>query len=136
MAVSEASRTPGGVLYGLYLASLAVSLCGNLVIRLGERAGWLPAPARVVLAVLASVPLVLAAVFFWRMLRGTLDEMLQRIVLEGLAFAFVLYVPVTAVYLNLRTAAVWLPRLDPADLLIAPALLVAIGLFVSSRRYS
>jgi hypothetical protein len=78
---------------------------------------------------------MVAAVMFWRLLRRNLDEMLQRIVLEGLAFAVIVYVPLTALYLNLRTAGVWMPRLDPPDILMAPALLVAVGIALASRRY-
>lgn len=39
------------------------------------------------MAVLAATRLVVAALLFWRLLRREQDEMLQRIVLEGLAFA-------------------------------------------------
>jgi hypothetical protein len=87
------------------------------------------------LAVLSAIPLVVAAVLFWRLLRRDLDEMLQRIVLEGLAFALVVYVPLAGLYVNIRTAGMWTPRLDPPDLLLTPALLVAIGIALAWRRY-
>ena len=64
-----------------------------------------------------------------------LDDGRFDIVLEGLAFAVIVYVPLTALYVNLRTAGVWMPRLDPPDILMAPALLVAIGIALAYRRY-
>ena len=84
---------------------------------------------------MASTPLVIAAVAFWRLLRRDLDELLQRIVLEGLGTALVVYLPLAAVYVNLRTAGVGVPRLDAPDILLTPALLVAVGIAVAWRRY-
>ena len=129
------ARPAGAALYGTYVVSLAVSMIGNLMIRMGAKAGVLPAWGQVVLGAAAATPLMIAAVMFWRLLRRDLDEMLQRIVLEGLAFAVIVYVPLTALYVNLRTAGVWMPRLDPPDILMAPALLVAIGIALAHRRY-
>ena len=129
------SETPGAQLYGLYVVALAACLGSNLLIRLGARAGWLPEWGQAALAVIGAAPLVVAAVLFWRLLRRELDEMLQRIVLEGLAFGLIVYVPVAALFINLRTAGVWTPRLDPPDILMAPALLAAIGIALASRRY-
>lgn len=129
------ARPAGSALYGIYVFSLAASGLGNLGIRIGAEAGVLPAWGQAVLGVAASVPLMVAAVMFWRLLRRDLDEMLQRIVLEGLAFAVVVYIPLTALYVNLRTAGVWMPRLDPPDILMAPALLVAVGIAFAYRRY-
>ena len=131
---SEA-RPSGAALYGIYVVSLAVNLLGNLMIRMGAEAGVLPSWGQAVLGAAAAVPLMVAAVMFWRLLRRDLDEMLQRIVLEGLAFAVIVYVPLTALYLNLRTAGVWMPRLDPPDILMAPELLVAVGIALAYRRY-
>jgi hypothetical protein len=133
-ATRATPRPPGATLYGMYVLALAICLVGNLLVRIGARAGWLPQGGRVALALAAAAPLVAAAALFWRVLRRDLDEMLQRIVLEGLAFALVVYVPLAALYVNLRTAGVWTPRLDPPDLLLAPALLVAIGIAIARRR--
>ena len=129
------ARVGGSALYGIYVLALGVSLVGNLLIRIGAEAGVLPAWGQVVLGAAATIPLMVAAVMFWRLLRRDLDEMLQRIVLEGLAFAVIVYVPLTALYVNLRTAGVWMPRLDPPDILMAPALLVAVGIALAYRRY-
>ena len=125
----------GARLYALYVLSLAVCLVGNLLIRLGAGGGWLPPWAQVTLGVLAAAPLFVAAAVFWRLLRRDLDEMLQLIVLEGLAIALIAYVPLAALYVNLRTAGVSVPRLDPPDILLTPALLTAIGIALARRRY-
>lgn len=130
-----ASRPDGASLYGLYVVAVGLCLLGNLLIRLGARAGWLPPWTQVVVAIGAVIPLALAATIFWRLLRRELDEMMQRIVLEGFTFALVLYVPVAALYVNLRTAGVRVPRLDPPDIILAPAVLVAIGIAIARRRY-
>ena len=123
------------MLYGMYVGALASALIGNLVIRIGTEGGWLPQGARTLLAGASVLPLIVAAFLFWRLLRSELDEMLQRIVLEGMAIALVVFVPLAALYTNLRTAGVYVPRLDPPDVLMTPALLVAIGIAISSRRY-
>lgn len=122
-------------LFGTYVVSLGVSVVGNLFIRIGLRAGVLPDWGGAVLGVAAAIPLVVAAFKFWRLLRHELDEMLQRIVLEGLAFAVIVYVPLSALYVNLRTSGVGIPRLDPPDLLMIPAILVVIGIALANRRY-
>lgn len=125
----------GGSMYGVYVVSLTVCLVGNLAIRIADQGGWLPHWTLVTLAVLTAIPLVVAAGLFWRMLKHDLDEMLQRILLEGLAFALTVYVPLAGLYVNLRTAGAWTPRLDPPDILLTPALLVAIGVAIAWRRY-
>src|SRR5687768_3032918 len=89
---------PATPIYGAFVASLAISLVGNLVVRMAQRGGWLPPWGQVVVATLSALPLVIAAALFWRLLRTDLDEMLQRLVLEGLAFAFTVYVPLAALY--------------------------------------
>lgn len=134
-ATHAESQPQGASLYGLYVLAIVVCLVGNLLIRLGARGGWLPPWGQALLAVSAAAPLVVAALLFWRLLRRDLDEMLQRIVLEGLAFALIVYVPLAALFVNLRTAGVYTPRLDPPDIILAPALLVAIGIAIARRRY-
>lgn len=94
--------------------------------------GW----GRIALAIATALPLVATAVLFWKLLGSGLDEMLQRIVLEGIAFALVVYLPLAALYVNLRTAGAWTPRLDPPDLLMTPALLVAVGIMLAWRRHA
>ena len=130
----RADTVPGSTLYGLYVMAIAAMFLGNLLIRIGAEAGWLPPAGQVVMALASAAPLAAAALFFWKLLRRDLDEMFQRIVLEGLAFALVIYVPIAAIYVNLRTAGVWTPRLDPPDIIMTPALLVAIGVLLARRR--
>lgn len=134
-SISGSQSIPGTALYRLYVAALAACLAGNLFIRLGARGGWLSPWGELAIAIAAAGPLVAAAVLFWRLLRRDLDEMLQRIVLEGLAFAFVVYVPLAALYVNLSTVSrAWAPRLDPPDILLTPALLAAVGIAIAWRR--
>jgi hypothetical protein len=119
----------------MYMMALAAALGGNVLIRIGAKAGWFAPWLKAAIALLAVVPLVWAAVRFWRVLRENLDEMLQRIVLEGFAFALVLFIPLAALFVNLRTAGAWSPKLDPPDILLTPAILVAIGIAIAWRRY-
>lgn len=133
--VRPAPAPPGAALYGTYILSLGICGAGNLLIRMGAQAGWFGPGLQAALAVLITLPLVIAALSFWRLLRRDLDEMLQRIVLEGMGSALILYVPLAALYVNLRSAGVWVPRLDPPDILFTPALLVAIGIAVAWKRY-
>ena len=133
---AQPARTaPGTTLYGIYIVSLGTCLLGNLLIRVGAEGAWFGAAMQMAIAVLTCAPLAVAAVYFWRLLRRDLDEMLQRIVLEGMGAALTIYVPLAALYVNLRTAGMWVPRLDPSDILFTPALLVAIGIAVASKRY-
>jgi hypothetical protein len=134
---SDERETHPGVarLLGLYLLAIGFSLIANLLIRVGHEAGWFGHAAKVSVAVVSVIPLRSAIGLFWRMLRDGLDEMLQRIVLEGLALALTVYFPLAALYANLRAAGVHLPRLDPPDVLLFPALLTALGVAIASRRY-
>lgn len=129
------TRMPGASLYGLYVLALGACLVTNLLVRVSAEAEWLPGWALVALALAGAGPLLVAARLFWRLLRRDLDEMMQRIVLEGMAFALIVYVPLAGFYVNLRAAGSWMPRLDPPDILMTPALLVAIGIAVAARRY-
>lgn len=135
-AAPGSTRT-GSRLYGIYLTALAASILGNLVLRMGMEGGWIGRGSGTasILGVFTALPLCVAAFLFWRLLRTDLDELVQRVLLEGLAFALIIYVPLTALYVNLRTAGVWVPRLDPPDLLMAPALLTALGVGLAWRRY-
>lgn len=123
-----------GRLYRYFALSLACALAGGLGARLLVRAdvgtAWLP----LVVAVAAVLPLAVTALRF-RGLLATFDELLQRVVLEGFALAFVVFLPLAALYINLRSAGVYVPRLDPPEILVTPALLVLIGLQIAWRRY-
>lgn len=136
IARSTEASPAGSSLFLMYVVSLAACLVGNLGVRLAAEGGWLPEWGRITLGAASALPLAAAAVWFWRLLGRDLDEMLQRIVLEGLAFGLVVYVPLAGLYVNLRTAGAWAPRLDPPDLLLAPALLVALGIAIAWRRHA
>jgi len=41
-----------------------------------------------------------------------------------------------ALYVNLKVAGLWTIRLDPPDIMMTPALLVAIGIALARRRYA
>ena len=125
----------GSRLYGLYVVAIAVSLLGNLVVRMSMRGEWFPRWLEVTLAVLAAVPLMLAALRFRSALGRDLDEMLQKVVLEGFSFALIVWLPLAALYVNLRSAGVDVPNLDPPDVLMLPAILVGLGVLVAARRY-
>jgi hypothetical protein len=133
--VMVAADSKVGSLYGFYLLALGAALVGNLLLRIGYREGWFGQPAGIVVALVSAVPLALAAGLFWRMVQRHLDEMLQRIVLEGFAFALVIFIPLAALYVNMATAGFRVPRLDAPDILLTPAILVALGIAISARRY-
>ena len=54
---------------------------------------------------------------------------------EGLASAFVIALPVAALYVNLQSAGVYVPRLDPPDVIMAPAALAGLTVTLAWRRY-
>lgn len=122
-------------MFGLYVGALGLCLIGNLAVRMGAEAGWFSHGVQIAIAALTALPMAVAAVVFWRMLKRGLDEMLQRIVLEGLAFALIVFIPLAGLYVNLKTAGAWTPRLDPPDILFTPAILVVLGITLAWRRY-
>lgn len=120
------------------MTSFAVSefllLAGNLLVRISQREAWFSMQINAVIAVLAAVPMCWFAIQFFRMLRSDLDEMIQRVVLEGLTFALVIFVPLAGLYVNLRVAGLISVNLDPPELLLAPSILAAIGILISWSR--
>ncbi len=86
------------------------------------------------IAVASAVPMVLLAVLFFRLMRRDLDEMVQRVVLEGLAFAMVIFVPLAGLYVNAKTAGMiqWSP--NPPELLLLPSIFVVLGILIAWRR--
>ncbi len=126
----------GRSLYLLYVLAIASSLVGSIAIAVLNRTYSAPLWALVAIAIVAASPFMLSAFLFWRMLRTGLDELGQRIVLEGMAFALTVYLPLSALLHLLRMTGVFILRLDAPDLLLTPALLVAIGIAIAKRRYS
>lgn len=109
-------------------------IAGNLAIRVLNREAILPPWAVAIVALVTILPMLLFAIGFFRMLRTDLDEMLQRIVLEGLAFAMIVFVPLAGLYVNARAAGLISSRLDPPEVLLLPSILVAIGVLISWSR--
>lgn len=126
----------GKSLYLLYVLAIASSLVGSIAIAVLNLRFKAPLGVLVAIAIVAASPFVLSALLFWRMLRTGLDELGQRIVLEGMAFALTVYLPLSALLHLLRMTGVFILRLDAPDLLLTPALLVAIGIAIAKRRYS
>lgn len=118
-----------------FVLAEASLLVGNLVIRVCSREALLPFWGLALLAVATAVPMAFFAISFFRMLRADLDEMLQRIVLEGLAFAMVVFVPVAGICVNARAAGLMSSKLDPPELLLIPSILVAVGVLISWSRH-
>lgn len=110
-------------------------IAGNLGVRILNREELLPPWVVAIIALATALPMLLFAITFFRLLRADLDEMLQRIVLEGLAFAMVVFVPIAGIYVNARAAGLISERLDPPELLLLPSILVAIGVMVSWSRH-
>lgn len=109
-------------------------IAGNLLVRFLNRDAMLPPWAVAIIALATALPMLLFAIGFFRMLRADLDEMLQRTVLEGLAFAMIVFVPLAGIYVNARAAGLISSRLDPPELLLIPSILVAIGVLISWSR--
>ena len=78
--------------------------------------------------------MIILAIRFFQILRASLDEMLQRIVLEGLAFAMIVFIPLAGLYVNLRAAGLMFSQLDSPELLLTPAILAIIGFQISWSR--
>lgn len=131
---NEPGVVPRRLAFGAQAAILAW-LVGNLLIRMAVRGAWLPSPALTALALLSAVPLVILAFSFARLLREELDEMLQRILLEGLAFGLLFNLAVVALYMNVAATGLRFSRLDPPDLLAPPVLGVVVGTLLAWRRF-
>ena len=109
-------------------------IAGNLIVRVCQRESLLPAWAIALLALATTIPMFLFAMTFFRTLRSDLDEMLQRIVLEGLGFAMIIFIPLAGLYVNARAAGLISARLDPPELLLLPSILVALGVLIAWSR--
>jgi hypothetical protein len=125
----------GQGLFGPLLLALGLSLLGHLGIRILKAAPGTSTALKVALALGTALPLAWAALRFHRRMRAGLDEMLRRILLEGMAFAFMAYLPLAVLYLNLQAAGLLRFRVDPPELLLSPALLLGWGIARAWRRY-
>ncbi len=109
-------------------------IAGNLAVRLCQRETLVAAMGHRILGDRNRLPMLIFAVMFFRLLRTDLDEMLQRIVLEGMGFAMIVFVPLAGIYVNACAAGAIQMRLDPPELLLFPSILVAIGVLISWSR--
>ena len=109
-------------------------IVGNLVVRVCHREELFPKWIIALLALATVIPMLLFAITFFRTLRSDLDEMLQRIVLEGLGFAMIIFIPLAGLYVNARAAGLISAQLDPPELLLIPSILVAIGVLLAWSR--
>lgn len=110
-------------------------IVGNLVARICLREDLLPIWAAAAVALAAAIPMLLFAGRFFHLLRSELDEMLQRIVLEGLAFAMVVFIPLAGLYVNARSSGLIQVNFDPPELLLIPSILIVIGVLWSWSRH-
>ncbi len=131
---SERDQSLGKRLMTGFVVSEFCLIAGNLVVRVCNREALLPTWAVAIIALVTALPMFLFAIGFFRKLRADLDEMLQRVVLEGLSFAMIVFVPLAGFYINARAAGLISSRLDPPELLLLPSLLVAIGVMISWGR--
>jgi hypothetical protein len=125
----------GSQLITNFVAAECSLLVGNLIVRVCYREELLPTWLIIALAIATVIPMLFFAIKFFRMLRDDLDEMLQRIVLEGLAFALVVFIPLAGFYVNARAAGLLGTKLDPPELLLVPSILVAVGVLISWSRH-
>lgn len=125
----------GKRVFTFFVVAEFVLLAGNLLARIAQRTQWLPSWIIVLIAVLTSLPMVFFGLRFFGMLRQDLDEMVQRIVLEGLAFAMIIFIPLAGIYVNARASGLVHLRLDPPELLLVPSILVAVGILLSWSRH-
>lgn len=131
----SSSNALGRRLIRTFVVSELCLIAGNLIVRICLRWSLLPEWALMVVAIVSAIPMLIYAIRFFRMLRTDLDEMLQRIALEGLAFAAVVFVPLAGLYVNLRAAEIFSFQLDPPELLLIPSLLVVVGVLISWSRH-
>jgi hypothetical protein len=133
-ALPRETSTPGRRIVTGFVVAEVVLLLGSLLVRIVERESLLPAWAIATIAILSALPMCWFGFRFFRMLRGDLDEMIQRVVLEGMAFALVILIPLAGLYVNARTAGLISLELDPPELLLIPSLLAAAGILIAWSR--
>ncbi len=131
---SESVIAPARKLVMYFAIAEGVLLTGNLAVRICLRQANLPPWFIIGLAAFTAIPLVVFAVFFFRIVKTQLDEMIQRIVYESLAFAMIVFLPIAGLYVNLRTAGILQTQLDPPELLLIPSILAVIGVMFSWSR--
>ena len=118
-----------------FVVAEGILLAGNLLVRVSQRQELLPAWGNIALALATAIPMIWFAFHFMRMLRNDVDEMMQRVVLEGLAVALVTFLPLAGLYVNLRTSGWLTTELEPPELLLIPSIFAVIGILISWSRF-
>ncbi len=131
---TEVDHGMGKRLITNYVVALGTLLIGNVLVRFCVRESSMPAWAVWGLATASALPMLFFAIYFFRMLRGELDEMVQRVVYEGLAFAMVVFMPLAGLYVNGCAAGAIRQPLDTPELLLIPSLLVGLGMMIAWSR--
>lgn len=134
-SVVESDPVLGRRLITSFVVAECLLLAGNLGVRVCQKFADLPSWLVGAIAVASTVPMMIFAIKFFGMLRTDLDEMIQRIVLEGLALAMVVFVPLAGLYVNARAAGLIRATVDPPELFLIPSILVAVGVLVSWSRH-
>ncbi len=129
------SSVPGRRLITTFVVAEGILLTGNLLVRVSQRQELLPAWGNIALALATAIPMIWFAFHFMRMLRNDVDEMMQRVVLEGLAVALVTFLPLAGLYVNLRTSGWLTTELNPPELLLIPSIFAVIGILISWSRF-
>lgn len=118
-----------------FVVAECLLLAGNLGVRVCQKFADLPSWLLGAIAVASAIPMMIFAIKFFCMLRTDLDEMIQRIVLEGLALAMIVFVPLAGFYVNARAAGIIRVTVDPPELFLIPSILVAVGVLISWSRH-
>ncbi|MFN7734134.1 MAG: hypothetical protein ACK5OB_19710 [Pirellula sp.] len=118
-----------------FVIAEAILLVGNLAIRIVQRAGEFPGWLTAALAIATALPMFWFAYRFFQLLAGDLDEMLQRVVLQGMAIAVAIFVPLAGLYVNAQVAGLISFQLNPPELLLLPSILVGVGILIASNRF-
>ena len=87
------------------------------------------------LALASVLPLGLLLIRFQRKVTKELDELMQRVLLEGIAIGAGAFLLLQALTLNLLAAGTLPWSLDPPELLLTPILCVGLGIAWRWRGY-
>jgi len=112
----------------LPILGLALALLGNLGLRVLAPANALGPWPRALLAIASVLPLGLLLFRFQRKATKQLDELMQRVLLEGIAVGAGAFLILQTLTLNLLATGKLPWSLDPPELLLAPMLCVGLGI--------
>jgi hypothetical protein len=119
----------------LPILGLALALLGNLGLRAFAPVHALGPWPRAGLALASVLPLGLLLIRFQRKVTKELDELMQRVLLEGIAIGAGAFLLLQALTLNFLAAGTLPWSLDPPELLLTPILCVGLGIAWRWRGY-